>query len=200
MVRPKHSASVPALRGYDAIWAVIRAQGTFAVPALVKACPGTSRSSARKYVCSLMAAGIVRKVAAAAHRSRPDTYELVPECNTPETPRVRPDGSVVLDGAMREAIWRSIKVLKAFTVAELVRIGSTEEVAITKTEAHRYLHFLALAGYVTIECQRVNLPRLYRILPSKCVGPLSPKVRRHVELFDPNLDRIVWSGEPEVVE
>lgn len=200
--------------GQDAIWGAIRVlspagehftrQDITAHLSQQKGRTAASRDTIRDYVARLMAAAIVRQVGGGTQEPRrgyvPAIYSLVNDTG-PETPRVRPDGSVVLQGAGREAIWRTIRILGEFSISDLVKIGSTEEVAIGDADARFYVKWLHKAGYLhMLERGNRHAVTRYRLLPSRNTGPMAPQLQRSHQVFDRNLRKVTWAGEPEVVE
>jgi len=195
-------AALPANVGQDGAWRLIRRLGRFTRPQLLGGLVRTGRDTVRSYVDRLEAAGIVRRAGIDRQGGRETVvYELVPEMDPgEETPRVRPDGSIVLQGEGRAAMWRTMKILKEFTAADLVTLGSTEEVPLGDQDARTYCKMLKAAGYL-VEAQP-GTPQggraVYRLVPSRVTGPKAPQIQRTKHVFDPNLRKVVWTGEPEV--
>ena len=186
------------ITGQDAVWIAVRVlspdgqdftlstiMGHFAV---AKPHLAADRKTASDYLRRLTAAGILTGMDGA--------YRL-PLDPGPRTPRVRKDGSVVEMGAGRRAIWRTIRILGQFTLDDLVRLGSTEEVAINRVDATHFVRWLVKAGYVMVTDRPTDtrVPTSYRLLPSKSTGPLPPQIQRSHQLFDPNLRKVVWREE-----
>ncbi len=195
-------AALPKPAGQDAVWAEIRRQGAFTLPSLRGGLTGaTARDTIRAYLNRLEAAGIIERTGQEPPPRNTVLWRLIAERDCEETPRVRPDGTVVLQGAARAAMWRTMRILKSFTADDLVRLGSVEEVAIGREDARYYLKMLVHAGYVVVTDRpaRTATATTYRLLPTKATGPKAPQVQRQHRVWDPNLERVVWTGAAEAV-
>lgn len=98
----------------------------------------------------------------------------------------------------RDQMWRSMKMLSIFTSVDLSIAASTNFKKVSHGYAKNYIRALLKAGYLKI----INKPNasqginpVYRLLPGKNTGPLSPIVKRNLSVFDPNLKQIVWEKE-----
>lgn len=192
---------VRALETRAALWAAIRAFGR----------PFTSREIRRETRCTvdqvseylrgLTAAGIL---GAEPDPSSPGPihrllYTLERDLGV-EAPRVRRDGTFVTQGLGREQMWRTMRMLREFTVLDLAVNSSTEENPVAEETAAEYCHYLALAGYLAIVRQgggvgKGGVPSLYRFVPTRYSGPLPPMIQRVKAVYDPNLKNVVWSEE-----
>lgn len=190
-----------AVTGQDAVWiAVRRLAACSPVVSLddVVAYLSTARrprlSADRKTVIDYL-----KRLAAAGVLQADDAEYRLPMDLGPKTPRVRRDGSVVEMGAGRRAIWRTIRILGQFTLDDLVKIGSTEEVAVNRVDANHFVRWLVKAQYVVVvDRPRDNrVPTTYRLVPSKSTGPLPPQIQRSHQLYDPNLRKVVWADQGE---
>lgn len=146
----------------------------------------------RSYLLRLNKGGYIRLDGMKAHGER--IYILYCE-NVGNTPRLNVDGSQVRE-RKTQRVWRAIKILRRFGVKEVMITGSMPGDPISESSVRSYLGWLVNAGYVVSPRQPRNIGmRYYRIVPSKCAGPRAPIVRRRVELFDPNLDEVVYTKE-----
>lgn len=192
-------ATASAVTGQDAVWIVVRALSTSARPfklndvvagmmAARRPRLSANKKTVSDYLTRLAAAGVLQVAE--------DGYCL-PVDPGPKAPRVRGDGSVVEMGAGRRAIWRTIRILGQFTLDDLVKLGSTEEVQIGLPDARKYIHWLVKAQYlIVVERPRdTSLPTIWRLVPSKSTGPMPPQIQRRHSVYDPNLRRVVWSEE-----
>ena len=195
-------ATADRVTGQDAVWIAVRqlAAGgaAFDLSAVQAHFAAARRPRLRAdkrtitgYLARLTKAGILAEDA-------PGLWCL-PDDPGPVTPRVRKDGSGVAMGAGRRATWRAMRVMGDFTLDDLVRFGSTEEVAINRVAAQDYVKTLVQAGYVAIVSRPDNRkqPTRYRLVPSKSTGPHPPQIQRTNQVFDPNLNKVVWKGETE---
>lgn len=191
-----------AVTGQDAVWIAVRAlssiQDSFAVVHVTSylAAARRPRLAADKktvtdYLKRLAAAGVLQVGLDGDYR--------LPLDPGPKTPRVRRDGSVVEMGSGRRAIWRSMRILRQFTLDDLVKLGSTEDVVINRVDANHFVRWLVKAQYVmVIDRPRDNrIPTTYRLVPSKSTGPLPPQIQRSHQLYDPNLRKVVWADPGE---
>ncbi|EME69749.1 hypothetical protein H261_11964 [Paramagnetospirillum caucaseum] len=203
---PRHPGRQPAdkiatgraVTGQDAVWIALRAlsggqgitldriMGYFAEARAPRL--SADRKTVKDYLARLTAAAILTEA---------DGAYLLAQDDGAKTPRVRRDGSRVEMGAGRRAIWRTIRILGQFTLDDLVRLGSTEEVAINRVDATHFVRWLVRAGYVMVTDRPADnrIPTGYRLLPSKSTGPLPPQIQRSHQLFDPNLRKVVWREE-----
>jgi hypothetical protein len=147
----------------------------------------------RDYVAGLTAAGYLE-------RREDANYSLVRDCGI-EAPRVRRDGTEIIRGKGREQMWLVMKVLDDFSALDLAVHASTEHVQVSEVDAKSYIHYLNKAGYlaVTQPGQPGNRPNngivaRYRLLPQKYTGPRPPMVQRIKQVYDQNLQKVVWSS------
>lgn len=193
-LRPSISESGPIR---DRLWAEIRRIKRFGVADLVAL--GVRRETVTHYLAGLMAAGILQKEKgqpAARGSFAPWVYVLVRDVGA-ETPRVRKDGSPVTQGLAREQLWRAIRILREFNAVELSVAASIPTVPVLLSEARFYLGKLCRAGY--LHRIRPGVPgRLarYRLLPSRNTGPKPPMLQASGDVYDPNLNRVVWRRVP----
>ncbi len=105
-----------------------------------------------------------------------------------EAPRVRADGTPIVQGAGREQCWRAMRQLIDFDLVMLVAVASTERWTVAPGEARDYCDRLARAGILTRtrggDCPSYVLP------PARWTGPRPPQIRRSKEIYDPNTGRV----------
>jgi hypothetical protein len=119
-------------------------------------------------------------------------YEIIAK-NPGVTPRVRNDGSVYGE-AKTQQIWRSIKILKRFSMLDLIGAASQPGSFINRSSASKYLTWLERAGYITSYKRHAKgSPVQYQIVASKCVGPEAPMIVERRSVFDPNLGKTVFT-------
>lgn len=154
---------------------------------------GVEKRTVQSYLQGLVKAGFIE------HRvlDREGYYRLTRE--QAEAPRVDRDGKLVTQGAGREALWRTMKILREFTCRELVAHASTERHRVAEDEALTYVRFLKLAGYLKLMQaeRRGRSPRQarYAFVPARNTGPRPPMIQRIKQVYDPNLGRVVWAQE-----
>ena len=191
-LKPVHLRSAGSQpQGRQAVWEAIRRLGSFTIRDLrgeLNAENQMHPGSIRPYVQGLANAGFLAEVT----DQGVGTWALVRDVGV-EAPRVRRDGSEVTHGRAREQLWRTMKVLGAFTVRELAVAASTEACRVDVTDAKSYVGYLKKAGYLVEVAERAsNQPARYRLLPSRNTGPKAPMVQRVHQVFDPNLGQVVW--------
>lgn len=153
-------------------------------------------ATGRTYLQSLEAGGYIEQVGdrPGAHKAaNVRQYVLRKDCGI-EAPRVRRDGTPVTQGLAQEQMWRTLRLLKGDTDArELAAHASTEAVPVAETAANDYLRNLHLAQY--LECTRQGSVRgrraRYRLVTN--TGPRPPMVCRTDSIYDPNLNKTVWT-------
>ena len=117
-------------------------------------------------------------------------YTVDPKTAPLEPPKVREDGSVVTQGMGRYNMWRTMKMLKEFTVAQLAAFASTETVSVALPEAEYYIEYLCKAGYANLVAG--SSPRSYRFNADRYTGPKAPMIQRVLNVYDQNTGRVVW--------
>lgn len=109
-----------------------------------------------------------------------------------EAPRLKADGSPSQQGLGTEAMWRTLRILgelDAQTLAHHASVAAPTSLATAKN----YLKWLKWAGYVVevVPSQPGRLAR-YRMAPGKYTGPKPPMIQRCGQLYDANLERVVF--------
>lgn len=191
--KPAHIvAAAPKPQGREAIWAKIRAFGTFTLRDLRDATDIKPRTITG-YLTGLTAAGYLETALLDGRR----TWRLVRDTGI-DAPRVRADGSEVRQGRGTENLWRTMKILGQFTVAELAATAATDEVAISELTARSYVKALARAGYLAVLPRAgQNDPARYRF--ARDTGPKPPQIQRVKLVFDPNTREQIAIDGAEVV-
>lgn len=195
-------ATAAQITGQDAVWIAVRVLGHQGFRWFDLAALQTHMAAARRprlKADSRTITGYLDRLTKAGILVQEGALWTLPDDPGPVTPRVRKDGSGVAMGAGRRATWRSIRVMGEFTLDDLVRFGSTEDVQIHRVAAKDYVKALVQAGYVMVIDRPDNrkLPTRYRLLPSKNTGPHPPQIQRTNQVFDPNLNKVVWKGDTE---
>jgi len=181
------------LRGQEFYWRVMRELGADGADFTlhdVHRKTSASKDSVRGYVLRLERAGYLER---SGKRGREVCYRIARDSRF--APRIRRDGSEIGTASRQDHMWRAMKMLGRFSVRDLSVAASTDEVHVASTHAAGYLARLARAGYV----RRVgHNPTIYAMLPSANTGPRAPLIQRVKQVFDPNLNKVVWrSGDDE---
>jgi hypothetical protein len=186
--------------GYEGLWQVIREKRRFTVVE-VQDETGHRKDTVRDYVKRLERAGYVKMADARRINAANPTkiYALVKDVGR-EAPRLRRDGSPCYQGRNREQMWRTMKMLSAnggtFSPRDLAVAATTEVAAVDVGDAKDYAKHLLKAGYlVLVKASNPHRQAEYRLVRN--TGPKPPMVQRVKQVFDPNLNAVVWP-RPEV--
>ncbi len=187
-------AAAPKPQGRDAVWAAIRrlGEGAAFTPRDIERETDVPGKTVRDYLAGLAAAGYLAAVA-----SKPLMYALARDVGV-EAPRVRKDGTEVTQGRGREQMWRTMKVMSTFTARDLAIHASTADSPVSQEDAKSYVGHLNRAGYLALVRQaKGGRPgqAQYRLLRSKNTGPKPPQIQRVKQVWDPNLQQVMWQGE-----
>ena len=175
----------------EALWKAIRRLKIFTFKE-VRYETQCSLSTVTEYLVGLTAAGYLE-------RDSQRVYTLVRDIGV-DTPHVRRDGTEYTQGKGREQIWTVLPILKEFSVRDVVVHASTEQVSVAETTVQEYLKYLHKAGYLAMA--RPSRPGhkpgtgqqvRYRFLMAKYTGPKAPMIQRAIQLFDRNIEKVVWS-------
>lgn len=148
-------------------------------------------TTVRGYLSALQSAGFISE--AESKQSLADQpikrYVLVRD-NGIEAPRLDRKGQPVTHGLIVEQMWKCLRMQReAVTPRELAAFASTTNADVSELRARRYLRTLELAGYVS----RSGRPARYRLKPNMNTGPRAPMQSQLEALYDPNLDKLVWT-------
>lgn len=190
-------ANSQTITGQDAVWVAVRALDGAAPITLSQIMDHFATARPRLSADRKTVSDYLKRLTAAGLLTMADGAYRLPLDPGPQTPCVRKDGTVVEMGAGRRAIWRTIRILGQFTLDDLTKLGSTEEVTINRVDAQHFTRWLVKAGYVIVMDRPVDnrIATTYRLVPSKSTGPLPPQIQRSHQLFDPNLKKVVWQGD-----
>lgn len=103
-----------------------------------------------------------------------------------EAPRLDEAGGAVVQGSGQLAMWRAMKVLKAFDYRQIADAASVPPAfLVTAGTAKSYVAALARAGYLrTIRPSKPGTPAVHTL--AKNTGPHAPSITRRKCLFDRN--------------
>ena len=113
-----------------------------------------------------------------------------------EAPRLTQAGRPRVQATRQSYLWRGMKMLRFFTIDDLVVAVSSPELTITHAFAERYVVELAAAGYLISRTD--DRGTLYRMRPKMNTGPAAPQVLRARFVWDPNLGCVM--GEATKLE
>ncbi|NDV27745.1 helix-turn-helix domain-containing protein [Desulfovibrio sp. JC010] len=178
-------AAKNAPRGQEHYWKVMQqldCEAGFTVDAVYRKCNGP-KNQVRDYIGRLHKAGFLEVVRSEKEGIITRHYYTIAK-RSRFAPKVRRDGTIV-SPTKREVMWRTIRMHKRVTRDDLVVWASLPEVPVKPNDAQDYLKHLTKAGYL-----RRN-GKTYTLI--KNTGPLPPKIQRIKQVFDPNLNKVVWT-------
>lgn len=185
----KLELSCPVLTDREKIWAAIRELKEFDAHTLALASK-VSRSKINDYLPGLEKAGFLQ--AKRAGFGKFNKYTLIKDTGA-QAPRVKKNG-VLLPASGRNRMWKVMRVLKVFTLRELVNAASIAGSEIAYSEAEHYCKWLTRAGYLVGTSGGGGA---YRFISAMNTGPKAPQILRVKELYDPNTDKVVYRGLAE---
>lgn len=205
--KPVHLTMTPAkVTGRQAIWEAVRRLKRFTLIELWHETK-EERATVRTYLTSLERGGYVEVVEKklppataigirSPSRFKEQVYKLVRDVGI-EAPRLKRDGTTSTQGAAREQMWRTMKLLGDFTFRDLTAAAATEAIPIHEVDAKDYIKHLYRAGYLTlVTASTPRSPAAYRFVKARNTGPRAPMVQRLKSVFDPNTREVVWQEEP----
>lgn len=187
-------------RGYDGIWSVMLQ--------LDDAGPWSARDvmlqtnenigSVHQYLRRLKLAGIAvgtgSRMMGGRNPQPAPLYRLTR--HTAETPRLAKDGTERPEPVI-EILWRTIKMAKAFTAAELAELAGRDGKPVNVNTARSYCDHLHRAGLLA---RTVGADRLTRYAIRASVGAKAPKILAGRIVFDPNARAVVGEGVAREVQ
>lgn len=153
-----------------------------------------NRGTLCEWLGRLRKGGYVEQVAERPHHRGGPAIPLYRLTRRPvDAPRLARDGSALPELGI-ETLWRTIKMLKAFSLDELVAHASRDGRPIRRSTASSYLNQLSRVGIL----QRTGTLHhpAYRLLRN--LGARAPKLLSTRVVYDPNAGVVI--GEPETVE
>lgn len=185
------------------VWETIRAwagtgSGTFTATDLARASK-IEIEPVREYLKCLVAGGWVGIVMQGRIGVK-SVYRLEKD-NGIEAPRVRRDGSEVIQGSGNEAMWGAISVLGEYDAQTIADLSGAR-----LSTAKFYCMFLERAGYLQVIRAgkgkgNGGTPTLWRTVKSRISGPRAPMITSLKAVYDPNLHQVMWAeGADEAAE
>ena len=150
---------------------------------------GVTRQAAHIYVHALVLAGLVteRDLRVPGYTRPRKVYRLHRDTGR-DAPRLKADGSPAHE-PVQDVLWRTIKILRQFTAAELAtHVGMTHTVSGKLVKD--YIRTLVRAGYL-----KDTGGKRFVLLNNS--GSRAPRLYLARELNDPNLDEIVMREVPD---
>lgn len=174
-------------QGQDGVWLVIRRLKQFTVTNITDE-TGFHRKTVHDYVKRLEAGKYLSKHDDYATTKR---FSLIRDGGT-HAPRLKPDGSPVVQGTGNLNMWRTIRMISSFNPQDLALQASTDEVGVKEETARSYCSLLLRAGYLRVIQKAVPGKRqaIYKLIRN--TGPLPPQIQRVKQVYDPNLKEVVY--------
>lgn len=187
--------------GQDAVWGAVRRLKRFTANDLwmqVEKHQGDNRHTIRSYLKRLLRGGYLEVVDVRQRGvAKTYTYELVRDVGV-DAPRLDKSGEASRQGVGTEQMWRAMRILGKFTYLDLAIGASTGSHSVKPATAKDYCKYLAWAGYLKVlSLGKAGTPSVYVFVASKFTGPKPPKVQRVRQVFDPNINQVVWPEKAE---
>ena len=179
------------------IWEAIRAMGTEAEwdKYTIARRADVEDQTVGTYIQALVKGGIVVETCREKHGNvaQKVCYRLAIDKGL-DAPRLRRDGSPVVQGLSQEQMWRTLRMMNADTnFRELAAHASTPGVPVSPAAASDYIQVLYHAGYLTqTRAGGPAKPARYKL--KKNTGPRPPMLCRTRVLYDPNVGEVVWAA------
>jgi len=178
--------------GRDAIWTAIRSFKCEFTIASIEMSTQQKVDTIRKYIAGLVAAGYLTQTNKAEHKAgQQKRYLLINDIGL-ERPYVDSAGNASRQYPGRDAMWRTIRILRDYDCVELAVNATTIAHKVTEDEAARYLRLLNNAGILSRK-KNGNKRARYSLIASKNNGPLPPAIQRSQQVFDRNIGQVVWT-------
>lgn len=180
----------------EEIWTAIRETRVFCIADL-EAATEASSSAIRSYVKKLAEAGVVIEtdpVEADETARKVRRFRLATDLGA-QPPRFDAAGARIRHSEHRDAMWRTMRMLRKFTSAELARMSATSRGGPTPAAASRYVSVLHQAGYLKLiedRPRRLGGP-IFLFVESRFTGPHAPEPVSG-DVYDRNLRAFVWRG------
>lgn len=190
------------------LWTAIRKNASEFTTAAVAKEAQMKYASAHDYIKGLELAGFIKEIRreqVEGHSKLIQTifYALVQDIGY-TAPSVRKNGELVEENSAFQAIWNTLRITgHAFSATEIAKVSSTETLEVKPTTAAQYLKTLHDAGYLKItkpSTYRRNGQAKYQLKPSMNTGVKPPAVKRAVQVFDLNLNKIMFQDTPILEE
>lgn len=199
--KPVHVEMTGGKSPRQRLWEQIRkARGVF-TPDAIAAKASVPVSLANDYVKPLAKAGFIAVVSEERLNAicKRLTYQLVRD-NGVEAPRLTKAGAVVMQGSGNEKMWGTMRRMfktNCFNYRELAAFAGTRSGAVSEGTAKAYVGALFAAGYLDCVHSGRNgknaTPARYRLKPVMDSGSRAPMIQRTKQVFDPNLNTVVWT-------
>jgi len=153
-----------------------------------------NRKTVSDYLVSLAAGGYLVRLCGPDVAANGAMYRLKRDAGH-HAPRLRRDGSPVTQGAGTENMWRTMRMLPAFSALELAAHSTTESVNVSEATAQSYCSILSRTGFLRV-VRKADPARarkaVYKLVRDS--GPRPPMVQRVKQVFDQNTREVYRPG------
>ena len=188
--KPAHLEMFDGKTPRQRMWEAIRADRTSFTRFRIACRSGQEEVAVCAYLRGLRRAGFIAPLREYAKMERP-SYHLVRD-NGSEAPRVNEKGEKTTGGKVTEGLWRTLRIMGEVTTVQAAALASAGGFSVSPYTAERYFSALRRAGYV----DRIK-PGCYRLRLSRNTGPRPLIVQKRLgrQVYDPNIDQVVWSPD-----
>ena len=183
-------------------WNSMRQYGErgFTVGDLVGCTNGVTYSTVKGYIYALREMGAVKIIGSRDVIAGQKAHVYAVAIKTTKAPVVRRPDYAGSRGCIQRQCWTAMRTLGPFTLPELAAAASTDECVVPLRTAEAYVRVLMDVGMIVavVPYKRGGngravgaKPGVYRLLKSKDIGPLPPKVFKASIVFDPNREKII---------
>ena len=178
------------------MWEAIRALRTCLDAPTVAERSSVHIETVRSYLQSLEKAGHLNVLTFVQYQEK--TYELVNDVGR-EAPKVTRQGKESKQGLGTEIMWRTLRILGEVDANMLVEHAQAASYPLSLSTANAYLKALKRAGYLRVvrPARATKYPERVALAPGKNTGPQPPMIQRTKQVYDPNINQVVWSQAPE---
>jgi hypothetical protein len=146
------------------------------------------------YLVVLEKAGYLERVSGTGVKpgvkGEPIRYKCVQAKCTGVAPRLNKQGEPVVQGLANEAMWRAMKVLRAFDHNDIAKAATVGDLRVSPATAKSYVLHLARAGYLSeVRKSKPGTPAKHQLV--KNTGPNAPAITRRKVVFDRNVGEFV---------
>ena len=172
----------------EKLWTAMRGLKRFTVPELAHAAGvDSTRYNLRDYILGLVRAEILGVERPAGRPGECSVYVLSRDLGV-DAPRVRRDGSMPRESA-QSRMWKSMKILRVFSVRDLVVHAALPDAPIAPAAALRYCQWLARGGYLAPQPREKGDVARYRFI--RDTGAKAPQILSVKQLLDANTGKIM---------
>lgn len=191
--KPAHLEMVGGKSPRQYMWEAIRANRTGFTQYQIARRSDQDDGAVKAYLGALHKGGFIAPVRV-FKRLEEVTYHLAKD-NGVEAPHLNSKGQPTKVGLATKAIWRTLRILSTASIEQIAHYASASGSQVAPATVDRYCADLLRAGYLE------RIAGSYQLLPRRYTGPKPPIVQKRVDrqVFDPNLNRVVWApSEPDV--